>query len=308
MRALAAYIMRGQPQAMIAVTACASLALVLLPLSWPLAYLSAAGVGLVTLVQGSTEGGKTLLGAILIQVVIGLLVLGSPALALVFALSLWLPAWILSSVMRATCSLVLPMQVLLVLGLLSVILAYVIIGDPAAWWYNHVVNEVIPTLEKANIDFQQGSEFEQRLVSATKLMTGVLVMISVWGMMAGLLVARWWQAQLYRPGAFAEEFSALSLGRIVAMFGILLAVLAMFAQGLLAELASNLLLVMIGLLLLQGLAIVHTLVARFKAHNIWLVMLYMMLVFFMPYMLLMVAIMGLMDNWLDFRKRFQAPT
>lgn len=306
MRALAAFIMRGQLQSITAVTVCAVLALAAMPLSWPLGYLSAAGIGLVTLVQGPAEGGKTLLGATVLQVLIGMLIIGSPALALVFALSLWLPAWILASIMRTSRSLVLPMQALLVFGLSAVVVMYVVMGDPAVWWYDHIVNEVIPTLEKANMGFQQGPEFEQRLANATKLMSGVLVMITAWGMLAGLLIARWWQAMLYRPGAFGEEFRALSLGKLMAMAGILLVVLAIVAKGLLAELAGNMLLVMIGVLLLQGLAIVHALVSRFKVHHLWLVMLYMMLVFLMPYMLMMVAITGLIDNWVDFRQRFQA--
>jgi len=306
MRALAAYIMRGQLQAITTVTVCAVLAVVVMPLSWPIGYLSAAGIGLVTLAQGPVEGGKTLLGATVLQAIIGMLIMGSPTLALAFALSLWLPAWILASVTLTGRSLVLPMQALLVFGLVAVAVMYVVMGDPALWWYNHIVNDVIPTLEKANIGFQRGPEFEQRLASATHLMTGVLVMITGWGIIAGLLIARWWQALLYRPGAFGEEFQALSLGKVMAMAGVLLVVLAMLGKGLLAELASNMLLVMVGLLLLQGLAVAHALVSRFKANQVWLVMLYMMLVFLMPYMLVMVAMAGLIDNWADFRQRFQA--
>lgn len=306
MRALAAYIMRGQLHAITAITVCAVLALVAMPLSWPIGYLSAAGVGLVTLAQGPTEGGKTLLGATVLLAIIGMLIMGSPALALAFVLSLWLPAWILASIMRTSRSLVLPMQALLVFGLVAVAAMFVVMGDPALWWYNHIVNEVIPTLEKANMGFQPGPEFEQRLANATKLMTGVLIMITAWGVLAGLLIARWWQAILYRPGAFGEEFRALRLGKMVAMAAVLLALLAMVGNGLLAELASNMVLVIIGLLLLQGLAIAHALVTRFKANHAWLVMLYMMLVFLMPYMLVMVTMAGLIDNWVDFRQRFQA--
>lgn len=305
MRALAAYIMRGQLQAITTVTAFAVLALVVMPLSWPIGYLSAAGVGLVTLIQGPTEGGKTLLGATSILAIIGMLVMGNPALALAFTLSLWLPAWILATVMRIGRSLVLPLQVLLVLGLAAVVVMYLVMGDPAMWWHNHIVNEVIPTLEKANIGFERGPEFEQRLANATQLMTGVLVMLTAWGMLAGMLIARWWQAILYRPGAFGEEFRALRFGKPVAIAAVLAVVLATVGKGLLAELAGNMLLVMIGVLLLQGLAIAHALAARFKANHAWLVMLYMMLVILMPYMLVMVAVTGLIDNWVDIRQRFQ---
>lgn len=306
MRFLAGYIMRGQMQAITTVAACAVVALIAMPLSWPLSYFSAAGIGLVTLVQGPKEGGKTLLGATAILAVIGMLIMGSPVLAIGFALSLWLPALLLCSVMAISRTLVLPIQALLVIGLLAVAAMYAVMGDPAAWWYNHIANDVLPTLEKANIGFQRGPDFETRLANATKLMSGVLVMVTAWGMLAGLLIARWWQAVLYRPGAFASEFRALRLGKAAAIAGVLLVILAIAGKGVLAELAGNMLLVVIGIVLVQGLAIAHALVARFKAHQLWLVMLYMMLVFLMPYMLVMVAMAGLIDNWADFRKRFQA--
>ena len=306
MRALASYIMRGQMQAITTVAASAVLTLVVMPLSWPIGYFSAAGVGLVTLVHGTKEGAKTLLGATLILAVIGMLIMGSPVLAIGFALSLWLPALLLSSVVLISRSLVLPIQGLLVVGLLAVAMMYLAMGDPAAWWYNHLVNEVIPVLEKANMGFQKGPEFEVRLANATRLMSGVLVMVTAWGMLAGLLIARWWQALLYKTGAFAEEFRDFRLGKVITLVAVLLVLLATLGKGLLAELAGNLLLVMIGILLLQGLAVAHAMVALFKAHHLWLVMMYMMLVFMMPYMLVMLAMAGLIDNWVDFRKRVRA--
>lgn len=308
MRALASYIMRGQMQAITTVATCAVLALVAMPLSWPIGYFSAAGVGLVTLVHGTKEGGKTLLGATAILAVIGVIIIGSPVLAIGFAMTLWLPAWVLATVLLGSRSLVLPIQTLLVFGLFAVAGMYAAMGDPAAWWYNHIVNDVMPTLEKANIGFQRGPDFETRLASATQLMSGVLVMVTVWGMLAGLLIARWWQAVLYKPGAFGEEFRAFRLGKLIAITGLVIVLLAIVGGGVLAEMASNLLLVMLGLLLIQGLAVAHALVARFKAHQLWLVMMYLMLVFMMPYMLVMLAMAGLIDNWADFRKRFQART
>lgn len=306
MRALASYIMRGQLQAVTAVTLCAILALVLIPLSWPIGYLSAAGVALVTLVHGTAEGGKTVLAAALIQAVIGMLALGHPALALAFALSLWLPAWLLATVLRLSRSLALSLQVLLLLGLLAVLLIYLLLGEPAQWWQRHITEEVLPALQKAEVELQVGPEFGQHLNEAAQLMSGVLVMLTAWGMVAGLLVARWWQSVLYRPGAFAEEFRGLRFGRLTAILAMLMMAVALSTSGLMAELAANLLMVVTGMLALQGLAIAHALVAALKANHAWLVLLYMMLVFLMPYVFLMVAMVGLIDNWADFRKRFQA--
>ncbi|HID49861.1 MAG TPA: signal recognition particle-docking protein FtsY [Chromatiales bacterium] len=71
MRLIAAFIMRGRWQAILATAGLAILALLLMPLSWPLTYLSSGAVGLVTLVQGPREGllnagGATALLAVLV--------------------------------------------------------------------------------------------------------------------------------------------------------------------------------------------------------------------------------------------------
>jgi len=304
MRALAAYIMRGQITAISVVTVCAVLSLLLMPLSWPVSYLSAAGVALVTLVHGPIEGGKTLVGASVLLALLGLVATGAAGLALGFVLTLWLPAWLLASVLYKGHSLALALQTLLVMALASILVIYTVVDNPAGWWVDYLMNEVLPIMEKANI-IERGPGFEQSLLATASFITGVLVMMTSWGMMAGLLIARWWQSALYRPGAFAGEFRALRLGMIVTGVTLAVILLSLFG-GPLAELALNLLAVLFGILLVQGLAVTHALLAHKKAGHVWVVMLYVLLIFTVPYLLLLLAIVGLFDNWIDFRKRMQA--
>lgn len=304
MRALASYIMRGQLQAITAVVACAVLALPLMPLSWPLSYLSAAGVGLVALVQGPAEGGKTVLGACLITALLTTLIAGTPALAFALAMTLWIPAWLLASMLRQSRSLALALQVLLLVGLVFVAGTYLVLGDPAGWWHEYLT-EVFLVLEQAGISVEKGTDFEVRLKLMSSLMTGTLVMMSCWGVVAGLLIARWWQSQLYKPGAFGEEFRVLRLGKPVALGLAVLALLMSLMSGIVVELALNMLLVAIGIILLQGLAVAHTLVMQSGGNVAWLVMLYVLLIFAVPYMLLLLVFVGLVDNWLDLRSKLQ---
>ena len=101
MKALASYVMRGRRQAGLLAVAFAVLAMILPPLS----NVSGAIVALVTLRRGWQEG--LLVSGIAVVVVAGLayIVLGNPLLALVYFGAVWLPAWGLAWVLRATVSL-----------------------------------------------------------------------------------------------------------------------------------------------------------------------------------------------------------
>ena len=56
-------------------------------------------------------------------------------------------------------------------------------------------------------------------------------------------------------------------------------------------------------LFLQGLAVVHGMLAKTGSGSVWLVVLYLLLIFFMPQAVMVLATVGLMDVWIDFRAR-----
>ncbi|MDH5407818.1 MAG: YybS family protein [Gammaproteobacteria bacterium] len=300
MRALASYIMRGQVQAITTVVVCAVFALVLIPLTWPLTYFSAAGVGLVALVQGPKESGKTVLGASLLTGLLTTVLFGNPAFAFGLAMSLWIPAWLFASLLQQTRSLAITLQTLLLVGVLFVIGMFISLGDPAAWWHQHLMKEVFPALEKAGLNFEKDG-----IDKLTQLLTGSLALMTCFGIAIGLFIARWWQSLLYHPGAFAEEFQELRLGRVVTIATLLLIAMFYIGDGMLAELAKNLLFVTLGMLLLQGLAVVHAVVNRLKLNSTWLVLMYVLLFVAVPFMMIVIIMLGLLDNGLDFRNRLR---
>lgn len=304
MRALASYIMRGQLQAITSVVGFAVLSLPLLPLSWPLSFLSTAGVALVALIQGPTESGKTVLGAFLITALMSTLFAGTPALAMAFALTLWLPAWIMGSLLNRTRSLGMALQILVLLGVGAVLLIYIVMGQPTEWWFQHLSKVVIPAMEQAGVVIESKAGLEKDLRLMASLMTGMVVMMTAWGLIAGLLIARWWQAVLYKSGAFAEEFQALRFGKLIGLLIAALIIINVAGSPELAEMALNMLVVTMGILLLQGLAIAHAMANHYKVNSAWMVLLYMLLFFTAPYMPMLVVFVGLIDNWLDLRRRF----
>jgi len=111
-----------------------------------------------------------------------------------------------------------------------------------------------------------------------------------------LLLGRWWQAVLYNPGGFREEFHSLRLTRWFAGLVLALVVGSMVTPpGIVSDLAS----VMGAVFLLQTLAVMHAIAAMRGWHVGWLIGAYLIL----PLMLRPAALLGLADSFVDFRAR-----
>jgi len=304
MRLIAAFIMRGRWQAILATAGLAILALLLMPLSWPLTYLSSGAVGLVTLVQGPREGLLNAGGATALLAVLALVLAGQPTVAAGFALILWLPAWLLATGLYLSRSLALMLLVNTLLAMAGVLGIYLLLPDPAQWWYGYLSGQVMPMLKQAGMEIPDEAAFLAGLEEASRMMTGTMAASISFGLAISLFIARWWQALVSnRSGAFGEEFRALRLGRAAALVAALLALPALLMEGGVAELARNLLAVVVIAFLFQGLAVGHALVRRFGANPIWLVVVYMGVVLTLPWGLLLVALVGAMDNGFDYRAR-----
>ena len=308
MKALAAYVMRGRLQAMLAAAGLAALSLILLPLSWPVSFLSGAVIGLVVLVQGPKEGAFTALGAAAILAVLVTLLLKLPTMAGVYALLVWIPVWLLTITLLLSRSLAMAMNVGALLGICIVLAVYALIPNPAGLWYEHFTQQVLPLMEKAGMALNKAPDFDAQLKEASKVMTGTTVAFSIMAMWLALLIARNWQAVLYNPEGFREEFRALRLGQTSAIIAGLIAMLAMFAGGAVNELATNALVVMLMLFMFQGLAVGHNLVNQYQQGKAWIVGMYVVLVFTSPHGLMLFAMLGWLDNGFDFRKRFAKKT
>ena len=78
---------------------------------------------------------------------------------------------------------------------------------------------------------------------------------------------------------------------------------AVLSSGNLGQLMADALLILLVIYLLQGLALVHAIVHRTQAHRGWLIGLYVVLLLAAPEMMPLLALLGWMDTWIDFRAR-----
>jgi hypothetical protein len=300
MKALASLIVSGRWQAVAVTTACGVLSFLLPPFSSILIYLAAAAVALVTLQVGAVSSLQVMLLAAVFTVTFYHLVGVHAAVVFTAVMMLWLPAWLLGLVLRQTRELGSVLKAAALFGVCLLIVVYAAYGDPAPWWSERL-QELQVVLEEAGIAIP-GLADTQLLREAATLMTGVLLASLVLGVMSSVLLARWWQSVLVRPGAFGEEFRGLRLGYGAGLVTLATMLIARLTQATVSEFTAQAAMIMLVPYLLIGLAVIHGLVRNRARGNAWLVAVYVVLAF-VPQAMLLLAGGGLLDTWIDFRRR-----
>lgn len=296
MRALARAIMRGRLQAILSVTVLALLSLLLAPLS----LLSGAAVGLATLRHGSREGLLVIAGSTLASALFSQFVFGDFVPALIFTLALWLPIWALAAVLGYTRSMGMALQSGLLLTLLGLGVLYMLLEDPVQQWSNWL-REPLQVLLEGSTTITDQAEYERLLASLSEWMTAVLAAAFFLQLAVTLFIARWWQALLYNPGGFGEEFREMRYDQRLAFIAapVLIWVVVTDPPQLVAAIAT---LLIAGYFLL-GLSVAHGLIKRLNASPGWLFGIYMLLIVAMPYAMAALAVTGYTDAWMNFRKQ-----
>ncbi|ANB02514.1 DUF2232 domain-containing protein [Ectothiorhodospira sp. BSL-9] len=293
MKPLASFIMQGRLRAATA-TAGFGVAGLLLP---PLALVSSSAVSLVTLRLGAAQGVAVAALAALVLALIAWVAGLHPAVGMITALVQWLPALVLAEVLRRTFSWAITLAVGIGIGCGVILLLHATVPNLPQMWLAVLEQAVGPLFEQSGVT---GSEREQAFLQAASLMTGMLAAVSLLALSAALILARYWQAVLYNPGGFREEFHALSLGRVPAMMLVGLLLVAWLADSyLLFELS----LVFLMAFFLHGLAVIHGTNARMNLSRIWLVFTYVLLALALPQMVILLATLGVMDSFLNLRGR-----
>lgn len=301
MRFLAAYVLKGRMPAVLVTAVMAILALLLPPLS----YLSGASVALVTLHLGAQAGLQlSLLAALAVTVLMVVLQL-PPQLGGVFLLVLWLPVWVLAINLRRTASPARSILLAMVFGGMLLLGLYLVNDNSTQWWLELLQQLLAPMLQQ--IPEAELPQIEANLVELAAQMNGVTAAAMVASLLGCLFLGRWWQAVQFNPGGFGDEFRRLRLGRVLGAAVLLLVALNLLwqlgqggASGLLRDLVA---LAQVGFAL-QGLAVAHYLVRCNRGHKAWLIVTYLLLLLFTGPTVLLLAIVGVLDNWFDFRSKF----
>lgn len=281
MRRLAEFIMRGRVQAIVVMVFAA-----VVPMMF---WLSAAAASLVLLRRGLNNSLSLIIWAVLPALMWAYLDDPRPLLGVLGALGL-------AQVLRVTSS------------WSKVLLASILIGVFFAWALGAAFAQPLASLaaELNTAMPKMLSGLYEQLSADDVLLLQSLIVPVLTGLMAAVLqllcvfsviLARYWQAVLYNPGGFAQEFQRLRLPAVIVfplVFGMLFAPSLGIQAAVLTPLCSV-------PLMFTGLAIMHGLVAKYRLGSFWLIGLYVAIVLFTQLIYPLLLVLAIVDSVFDFR-------
>ncbi|MEX0624174.1 hypothetical protein [Saccharospirillum sp.] len=249
----------------------------------PLLYaLSAALVALVTLRRGATEGTRVLLWSLaggliswqLTGMVLPLLVLPVTAL--------------LAMVMRSVQNWSVLLSVAALVGIVLAMAAQGLLGDR--------FEAVITQVQVGVTDTDTSQPLWQMLESVKPNAAFLVMTVELLEALLCLVLARYWQAGLYNPGGFRQEFHALRISGRLLVALVLLAGLAYVVKP-----AAMLLLLLP--LLFAGVALVHGVIAKTNMGGQWLLAFYVGGLLLNQFILPLLVLGAVIDGVVDIRAR-----
>lgn len=293
MRAIASWLVARPRNAVLGLAAT-----LLLPFAQ---VISGTLMALLVLQQGASLSAVQGLAAAVILALVSLLVSAPVAQVLANALTAWLPVILLTALMRNTRSMALALQLAAVVALVVTLAFYLVLGDPAAWW-SDVLVDVAAAFREMGLERHADALSAQREVVAGQMTT--LVVVTGWTLYAMVVLLGYavWRT-LPGKGAVYGRFCDLNLGRVLALTMAVSSVLAVLTGS---DWLQNLAFVAFMMFWLQGLAIIHWLHAERAMPVLVVILAYALLPFLNALLLMALAVVGYIDAWFEFR-RSRAP-
>ncbi len=273
--------MRGRPHAVGATIVSTSLPL----LNW----LGTAIVGLVILRKGPVEGLMVLLWAMM-PLGIALYLIGDPSPVIAM-----LGTAILAYVLRVTVS----WEITLTIAVLVSALGSLVFELTATEVLAVIVEWYMEYTRQLAVELQQTGDLS--FAEAKNTIMGFFAMGQAYAMLVFLILARWWQSQLYNPGGFGKEFHQLRISPLVSAA----LVFMMLICFLFSEQLGRWIPLLTVPLVVSALAFVHWAMGSRKMSGNWVFGFYLLLLLLFQVVYPLLASLALMDSWFNLRTRFQ---
>ena len=285
LRALAEWAMKGRKQAALVAAIAA-----LLPLFY---WISAATVALVTLRRGQSSGAETLAWALLPAGVWAYSVSDPTPFAVIAG------TYLLAVALRETIAWEKVLMLALPIGAIAGIGMGLVLGS----YLDEVVEQAYKLLTQSANQGNQAAEamvVDQELIK--QFLLGGLASVHTAMMLVSLILARSWQAGMFNPGGFRQEFHQLRLP--ISYTGTLLAITLICFQ-LDLEAARWLPLLLLPWII-AGIALIHGSLAKRDLGTPWLISFYCSVLFVGHIVITLLVFAAVIDSLVDFRKRIPA--
>ncbi len=291
---MASFLMAGRMQAAIFVIVSTLISL-LLP---PMIVFSNAAIALITLRKGWQQGIIFTLLATATLVLISLAVKQTAGSGVIAGLINWLPMVLLASILAMTNSWNKTLLLILALSAAGVLLFHLINSDAQAFW-KPMLEQMKPMLQNMQTD-QNVSKLDETINNAASWMTGTFAAALAILNILSLIIARNWQARLYNPGGFGEEFRQIRIGKQASIALMVAIVVALLSSN---QIIVELIMVGLAVFMFQGLSLAHAVVKQREMNGRWLIGLYILMFLLPVQMIVLLATFGIIDNFADFRQK-----
>lgn len=288
MRGLAEYIMRGRKEATLAVAIAAAIPL--------LFWFSAAAVALVVLRRGLSEALPVLAWGLLPAVVWAVVGDLSPLLVILGSAGL-------AAVLRQGNDWVRVLLLAVPLGVVFALVLLMALNEPLRQLAENFRDMLPELLGQMGVQLDEAnralllSRLDELMIPVLGGVMGAMHMLMA---LVALMIARYWQAGLYNPGGFRQEFHRLRLPPLASTGLLVLVVLAPQwpSLAILSPVASV-------PLLLAGLALVHGVVGAKNLGKGWLIGSYVLFFLFIRFAYPLIMFLAFVDSLFDFRSRIR---
>lgn len=209
---------------------------------------------------------------------------------------------------RASWSAVLQMGALL--GVLVISVIHLVYPDITTWWGNLLQNYYV-LAQKQAAAVQEGavntSEMITRIQNMKFFASGLMASVILFQAILQVMIARGWQLRVF-GGSLANELQNIRLSKLAGILFLAGVALSYFGNAVVLDVIIIPYLLFAG----AGLSLVHYYINMRRRANawLWLSLIYLILIVSLllasPIILLWLAMMALLDVWLDLRKRINS--
>ncbi len=214
------------------------------------------------------------------------------------AIVVWGPAYLAATLASRLRLITLTLQVSVILAVVAVLAVFVVLGDPTEYWDN-AVTELVTLFQAAG-----AVEYATWLIESREVVVPQMTMLVVfvaWSFLTMVLLLGYGLFQhLPEKKAVFGRFCDLNFGRVIAAIMAVASVLAVFTGAVWLQNVSFLILMTFWL---QGLAIVHWLIAEKHLPRFVLIGTYVFMVPLFGIVVIGFSVLGYLDAWFNFRAR-----
>lgn len=266
--------------------------------------LSGAAIGLVVLRNGLSDGITAIVGSTIATALFSYFLLGQPFYAVGFLVGIWIPVFTMAVGLGRSRSL---SKTLLFSSLVAVVVTGVMhlaVGDTSELWQQWML-QLEPVFQQmpGEADVEN---LKRALSSIGDVIIGVIVVSLYISSILSLFLARSGQAELFNHGGFQREFYSLRLGNFLLPPALVVGLVSIFADGAVAFIAKEVFLVFVVTFAIQALAVCHAIANPYKFGGVMLAGVYICLVLSMFQFAMILAALGVIDHWFDFRSKIRS--